>query len=69
MNERIIELWARAGGFFNPGCRWCYPEYTIEDPNTFTELIIRECLVECSSDATPKQIADSIRKKFGTQHD
>ena len=38
-----------------------------EDLEKFAELIVRECLAECWYDATPKQIADNIRQKFGVE--
>jgi hypothetical protein len=33
----------------------------------FTESIVKECLAECWYDATPKQIADNIKRKFGVE--
>jgi hypothetical protein len=43
MNERIKELWAQAGGHYNSGNQHTWPEYTINDPVKFAELIVREC--------------------------
>jgi hypothetical protein len=44
MNERIKELWTQAGGHYNSGNQHTWPEYTIDDPEKFAELIVRECL-------------------------
>lgn len=33
----------------------------------FAELIVQECLAECWYDATPKQILDNIKIKFGIE--
>jgi hypothetical protein len=44
MNERIRELWTQAGGHYNGGNQHTWPEYTIDDPEKFAELIIRECM-------------------------
>ena len=44
MNERIQELWKRAGGHYNSGNQHTWPEYTIDDPKKFAELIVRECI-------------------------
>jgi hypothetical protein len=30
-------------------------------------LVLKDCLAECCYDATPKQIADNIRRKFGVE--
>jgi hypothetical protein len=48
MNERIRELWTQAGGHYNSGNQHTWPEYTIDDPEKFAELIIRECMA-CST--------------------
>ena len=39
MNERIRELWAQAGGHYNSGNQYSWPEYTITDPEKFADLI------------------------------
>ena len=44
MNERIQELWKRAGGHYDRGNQHTWPEYTIDDPAKFAELIVRECM-------------------------
>ena len=43
MNERIRALWKQAGGHYNSGNQHTWPEYTIDDPEKFAELIVREC--------------------------
>ena len=42
MNERIRQLWSQAGGHYNSGNQHTWPEYTIDDPKKFAELIVRE---------------------------
>ena len=44
MNERIQALWSQAGGHHNSGNQHTWPEYTIDDPKKFAELIVRECV-------------------------
>ena len=44
MNERIRELWAQAGGHYDSGNQHTWPQYTIDDPEKFAELIVRECI-------------------------
>jgi len=44
MNERIKELWSQAGGHYNSGNQHTWPEYTIDDPKKFAELIVQECV-------------------------
>jgi hypothetical protein len=43
MNERIKELWSQAGGHYNSGNQHTWPQYTIDDPEKFAELIVKEC--------------------------
>ena len=43
MNIRIKELWSQAGGHYNSGNQHTWPQYTIDDPEKFAELIVREC--------------------------
>ena len=47
MNERIRELWSQAGGHYNSGDQHTWPEYTIDDPEKFAELIVKECIAIC----------------------
>ena len=43
MNDRIKELWSQAGGHYNSGNQHTWPQYTIDDPEKFAELIVKEC--------------------------
>ena len=51
MNERIRELWAQAGGHYNSGNQHTWPEYTIDDPEKFAQLIVEECVGLCETAA------------------
>jgi hypothetical protein len=42
LNERIRELWSQAGGHYDSGNQHTWPQYTIDDPEKFAELIVRE---------------------------
>jgi hypothetical protein len=44
MNERIRELWSQAGGQYNSGNQHTWPEYTIDDPKKFAELIVQQVI-------------------------
>ena len=44
MNQRIKELWSRAGGIYDGGNQHTWPHYIIDDPEKFAELIIKETL-------------------------
>ena len=44
MNKRIKELWSQAGGHYDSGNQHTWPQYTINDPEKFAELIVRECI-------------------------
>ena len=48
MNERIRALWKQAGGHYNSGNQHTWPEYTIDDPEKFAELIVEECMEQAS---------------------
>ena len=47
MNQRIKELWKQAGGHYNSGNQHTWPEYTIDDPEKFALLIVKECMRMC----------------------
>jgi hypothetical protein len=78
MNERIKELWSQAGGHYNGGNQHTWPEYTIDDPEKFAELIVRECMA-CSTWVgkmntnsiepvhTAHAINQRIKKQFGVE--
>ena len=54
MNQRIKELWKQAGGHYNSGNQHTWPEYTIDDPEKFALLIVKECIdVVGKSTASP----------------
>ena len=42
MNDRIRQLWSQAGGHYNSGNQHTWPEYTIDDPEKFSELMTTE---------------------------
>jgi hypothetical protein len=42
MNERIKELWSQAGGHYDSGNQHTWPQYTIDDPEKFALLLMRE---------------------------
>jgi hypothetical protein len=66
MNERINELMELSGAwdyFYNGDDKSALMDRKALE--NFAELIVQECLAECWYDATPKQIADNIRAKFG----
>jgi hypothetical protein len=44
MNERIRKLWSQAGGHYDSGNQHTWPQYTIDDPAKFAELIVRKCV-------------------------
>lgn len=44
MNEQIKTLWSQAGGHYDSGNQHTWPQYTIDNPEKFAELIVRECI-------------------------
>jgi hypothetical protein len=71
MNERIKELWSQAGGHYNSGNQHTWPQYTIDDPEKFAELIIKDCYVAlfpALRDMISRgQGYDMIKKHFGVE--
>ena len=82
MNERIQALWKQAGGHYNSGNQHTWPEYTIDDPEKFAELIVRECAEQIIAKGTdwvdfaPSQtgvrpeywdMAQQIKQHFGVE--
>ena len=53
MNERIKTLWKQAGGHYNSGNQHTWPEYTIDDPEKFAELIVAECMRQVEEQYKP----------------
>jgi len=43
MNLQIKELWSQAGGCYDSGNQHTWPQYTIDNPEKFAELIVKEC--------------------------
>jgi hypothetical protein len=43
MNERIKQLWSQAGGHYDSGNQHTWPQYTIDNPEKFAMLIVRDC--------------------------
>ena len=62
MNERIRALWKQAGGHYNSGNQHTWPEYTIDDPEKFALLIIRECARVAIAKQTENDIAGIVSK-------
>jgi hypothetical protein len=70
MNERIRELWAQAGGHYDSGNQHTWPQYTIDNPEKFAELIVKECakLVEENMDPQNAWITPRyIKEHFGVE--
>jgi hypothetical protein len=68
MNERIRQLWSQAGGHYDSGNQHTWPQYTIDDPKKFAELIVMECLTICEElgdkGMDGHYCADKINKTF-----
>ena len=62
MNERIKTLWKQAGGHYNSGNQHTWPEYTIDDPEKFALLIVRECARVAIAKQTENDIAGIVSK-------
>ena len=62
MNERIRALWKQAGGHYNSGNQHTWPEYTIDDPEKFALLIVRECARVAITKQTENDIAGIVSK-------
>lgn len=75
MNERIRELWAKAGGHYDTGNQHTWPQYTIDDPEKFAELIVAECMqiikVDMYEDAISNMWSNNklqmIKQHFGVE--
>jgi hypothetical protein len=68
MNELVLKLAEQADRGFTGMSKDKYLRNAIvgsEAVNKFAMLVVEECLEECWYDATPRQIANNIRKKFG----
>ena len=69
MNERIRQLWSQAGGHYNSGNQHTWPEYTIDDPEKFAELIVAEMLQTCEDHPgwSGRMISEQIKQDFGVE--
>ena len=72
MNERIQQLWSQAGGHYNSGNQHTWPEYTIDDPEKFAELIVQECASKVDFILRERRdgggtMGDKIREHFGVE--
>ena len=68
MNERIRQLWSQAGGHYNSGNQHTWPQYTIDDPKKFAELIVRECAeVARSNTRVDSKVYLMIQEHFGVE--
>ena len=71
MNERIRELAEQAGGHYNSGNQHTWPEYTIDDPEKFALLIVKECASIVEDAVTHREPAstyvDKILEYFGIE--
>jgi hypothetical protein len=70
MNERIRQLWSQAGGHYNSGNQHTWPEYTIDDPEKFAELIVRECAgagYDASYYECALNVSNKIKEHFGVE--
>lgn len=66
MNERIKELWSQAGGHYNKGNQHTWPQYTIDNPENFAELIVRECCQKLEDDGMV-EVAIEMKQHFGLE--
>ena len=69
MKERIRELWSQSGGHYNRGNQHTWPEYTINNPEKFAELIVRECINHLYLQEIGFNINEEykLRKHFGVE--
>jgi hypothetical protein len=72
MNERIRQLWSQAGGHYDSGNQHTWPQYTIDDPKKFAELIVRECVDVINQpngvgDDDVIRISDDVKRHFGVE--
>lgn len=66
MNERFKELWSQAGGNYDIGNQHTWPQYTIDDPEKFAELLVREC-ADIAADQSAIRPEYRIRRHFGVE--
>lgn len=68
MNEKIKLLWKQAGGGYDSGNQHTWPQYTIDNPEKFVELIVKEC-IDIANDTRydGKVVANRIKFVFGLE--
>jgi hypothetical protein len=69
MNERLRELWSQAGGSYNIGNQHTWPQYTIDAPEKFAELIVRECaeIAHCNFHVDGVTLGNIMKEHFGVE--
>jgi len=70
MNERIKELWSQAGGHYNSGNQHTWPQYTIDDPEKFAELLIRETMQVVANNMSAdlyRVVANAVIEHYGDE--
>jgi hypothetical protein len=69
MNERIRELWSKAGGHYDTGNQHTWPEYTIDDPEKFAQLIVQECIWAFHKTRTEPSLEKFILDRLGINNE
>jgi len=64
MHDKIKELWSQAGGHYDSGNQHTWPQYTIDNPEKFAELLIFECIKIAVFNGN-HVTAVAIKEKFG----
>ena len=74
MNERIKQLWTQAGGDYSSGNQHDWPYARIDNPESFAELIVKECAKVCRDQpnvyalkADRDNCAIAIEQHFGVE--
>jgi hypothetical protein len=68
MNERIENLWSQAGGHYNNGNQHTWAQYTIDNPEKFAELIVKECAdIATINQHQYNSVGDYVLKHFGVE--
>jgi len=66
MHDKIKELWSQAGGHYDSGNQHTWPQYTIDNPEKFAELLIFEC-VKLAVFNGNRATAVAIKEHFGVE--
>ena len=69
MNERIKELWSKAGGHYDTGNQHTWPQYTIDDPKKFAQLIVQECIWLFGETRTEPSLERFILTRLGINNE